>query len=1025
MIGITDFNSESPGGANLIGGNFESGIQIIGTPLNDHPIDESKSLALQTATFANNATIFELIPTIIAGNSIGINGSGDLLPNDNDGVFLHDARALVVSNVVAANKKNGVHIQGNPTFGFPNAINSLVLGNKIGTLANGTVTTDSETGQVDQGNGGDGVLIEGDVIDGVPYNGAQYNIVGAVPGSSRSDAEASRNIISGNGGWGVHVSGIGIFHDAPPLTDSDGGVHGDPFPYPSGLAHVYGTVWNTISGNYIGTDSTGSSPAPNIDGGVLIDDAAEFTIIGNIEADLQHQWFGNVISGNGLQSATNAPGVEITGPKTAVAVVGADFIGLTAAGDAALANHGPGVLISNGAIENNVGGDTYMANLGARNYIAGNDGPGVEIENCYDLLRADENGNPKSSLTANWPAEMQKGTNFFGNNIVGNWIGLGVQISYDEDGTPVTFTPIPIGNKGDGILIHNSSNTRIGGALPMWTRNIVSANGDASHPGNGIHITGSKSFLNFVEQDFIGTDPTGTAISDGTLSYGNAGDGVRIDGDSTSGYANHNLINGTGLGFNLFKHTIDQGIASGDIGGAREETVLDAFSEADMGNVISGNVNGVQIAGGASNIIAGGNFIGTDFGGANALPNSQNGVLITNGATYNEITAGVRYTSQDVPVDFDDPDGPKQRVLWGEAVVQPVISGNAASGVTIQGAGTAYNIISGALIGTTGDGTGRLGNVGDGVLIQSGANTNAIQSTVLSVPEELPPDTPPSEQVVTSVKKTNTISANGTTEAPKAGVHISGSTTHDNVVYSSFIGTNEQGDSGLGNTDDGVLIDSGAYSNKIGNDNFSDSNAATSGNIIVGNRRFGVSIQGTGTNSNAVAQNRIGLNQTFASIANGTTGGSGGGVEIADGPKETNVTVNWIAANTGPGILVDGGDGLFDDDSENKLIVNWIGVKPDPSVPSHYIAAANTDNEVFIRSSSGTWLQGSVIGGSPQNGVQISSSYETVLFLNFIGIGPSGENVANTGNGVLVDGCPFRQPHLRFDGVPRQAGVIH
>jgi hypothetical protein len=155
---------------------------------------------------------------------------------------------------------------------------------------------------------------------------------------------------------------------------------------------------------------------------------------------------------------------------------------------------------------------------------------------------------------------------------------------------------------------------------------------------------------NLVEGNYIGTDKTGT------LQLGN-GDGVQV-------LAPQNTIGAT-------------------VSGGR--------------NVISGNaMNGVDLAGAEGGLgmnLVEGNYIGVDASGTTALPNSDSGVLIENGAPNNTIGATV-------------------------SGGRNVISGNGASGIFLDGAGGAK--IEGNRIGTDKTGTAPLPNGGSGVLAYGG-----------------------------------------------------------------------------------------------------------------------------------------------------------------------------------------------------------------------------------------------------------------------------------------------------------------
>jgi len=114
------------------------------------------------------------------------------------------------------------------------------------------------------------------------------------------------------------------------------------------------------------------------------------------------------------------------------------------------------------------------------------------------------------------------------------------------------------------------------------------------------------------------------------------------------------------------------------------------------GNVISGNTNvGLHLSGTAYALVYG-NRIGTDVTGTSALANSGGGVLLNDGARYNRIGGS--------------------RVGEGN-----VISGNGDRGVKIAGGDAQRNKVYGNWIGASIDGGARLGNRFEGVSIQHGS----------------------------------------------------------------------------------------------------------------------------------------------------------------------------------------------------------------------------------------------------------------------------------------------------------------
>src|SRR6202040_487601 len=118
-----------------------------------------------------------------------------------------------------------------------------------------------------------------------------------------------------------------------------------------------------IQGNFIGTDVTGAANLGNSSEGVFLSSTTN-AVVGGTTAGAR-----NIISGNGNR------GVQITG-GSGHQVLG-NYIGVNAAGAAAIGNKAPGVQLSNTAV-NTVGGTV----AGASNVISGNGSFGVLITNA-------------------------------------------------------------------------------------------------------------------------------------------------------------------------------------------------------------------------------------------------------------------------------------------------------------------------------------------------------------------------------------------------------------------------------------------------------------------------------------------------------------------------------------------------------------------------------------------------------------------------------------------------------------------
>ncbi|MBX9790753.1 MAG: right-handed parallel beta-helix repeat-containing protein, partial [Pirellulales bacterium] len=401
----------------------------------------------------------------------------------------------------------------------------------------------------------------------------------------------------------------------------------------------------------------------------------------------------------------------------------------------------------------------------------------------------------------------------------------------------------------------------------------------------------------------------------------------------------------------------------------------------------------------------------TNFGATAAVPNAGSGVLITGGATFNEIIPSVRVEWKY----FDHPteEGVKVKYVWGDHVAQDVVSGNLGAGVTIEGTGTSGNSVLGTLIGvgySSGNMIG-LGNHGPGILVRDGASGNLINQTapqlIIHEPEEL------EDFDFETVTRRSVIVANGTTLAPRAGIEITGAGTSDNQVYNSFIGTNELGATNLGNTGDGVLITASASGNQLGDDG--------AGNTIAKNGARGVAIRGLNQGISAwsldeddylhltlAALDGIEVDGTYAisgltfydqqlnsqavttatvvSINGNTietdvlvtltgtlTANLGAAYVVMEGANENTVRDNWIGTNQEESDLGNAGDGLL---VTGSGALNWL-----------------TDNRIFFNGGHGVALA----AGANQNIVGTKIENEVTL-------GAANDIFDNDGNGVLITG---------------------
>jgi hypothetical protein len=442
----------------------------------------------------------------LEGNFIGTNPAGTVAQgNAGPGIYMEWAGSNIIGgttasarNLISGNGGNGITIQG---VGVSES--NQILGNYIGTNISGTAAL---------GNGGHGVSIQ--------------NSNGNVVGQSVAGA---RNLISGNGGSGVWISGS--------------------------------TYFNKVQGNYIGTDATGTARLGNGVNGVTVRDGAFWNNIGGVGTE------GNLISGN----VGNGVVITATGQVVANTVSG-NYIGTNLSGTAPLSNTINGVLVDN-ASGNHIGGFVE----GHRNIISGN------WENGVVLFGAGSKDNK-------------------------------VQVNYI--GTNASGT-LSLGNRYRGVLIVSGSSNIIGGTTPEL-RNLISGNGDS-----GIDIRSQQynqfASNNVIQGNYIGTDATGTAAvgnqfagvnltswTSGTLLGGpEVGARNLISGNPYYGIvmfnANGSKIQNNYIGTNASgTGPLGNGITAIHMSDSYTNTIGGAVG---LGNLIAYNGNGIEIDSGEGNVI--------------------------------------------------------------------------------------------------------------------------------------------------------------------------------------------------------------------------------------------------------------------------------------------------------------------------------------------------------------------------------------------------------------------------------------
>ena len=204
-----------------------------------------------------------------------------------------------------------------------------------------------------------------------------------------------------------------------------------------------------VSGNFIGTNATGTAAQANAETGVLINAGSGHTIGGTVAAAR------NLISGN------TGHGIQVLLGVAMNHQVQGNFIGTNASGSGAIGNEGDGVEMLSGTdnvINCTVGGTS----AGAGNVISANTGSGVQF--------------------------ITVGTN---NLVQGNLIGTDASGSND------------LGNGSAGVAITEADNCTIGGTV-AGAGNVISGNG-----AEGVRVNSPTATGNLVQGNRVGTRSDG------------------------------------------------------------------------------------------------------------------------------------------------------------------------------------------------------------------------------------------------------------------------------------------------------------------------------------------------------------------------------------------------------------------------------------------------------------------------------------------------------------------------------------
>ncbi|MBU1669959.1 MAG: right-handed parallel beta-helix repeat-containing protein [Actinobacteria bacterium] len=530
-VHVTDGSaSNTIGGAaasdrNVISGNSADGVRVSGSTDNTISANYIGLASDGTTAIMNNGNGVYLT-TAATGNTVGGSTSGRrniISGNNNCGVNMFIASSNTVAGNYIGTDVDGDEDEGNAQSGVMvrNGSNNVTVGgaaagegnvisgnesdgvhieDSIGVTVSGNLIGTDSTGTQDRGNTGEGVHLLNP--------GATGNTVGGT-------TAAERNVISGNNGGGVYI-------DA-----GDG---------------------NTVEGNFIGTDQTGTAAVPNWRGVAIDNGGAANTVGGATMAER------NIISGN------NDNGVYLG--ICSNSVISGNYIGLDVGGANALGNNSEGVKVAAGAADVTIGGDA----AGTGNVISSNGRSGIDI-----------------------------GGGGSGIDIKGNYIGL------DASGT------MDRGNSMDGVRVVSWADVVIGGGAAAQ-RNVISDNGM-----NGVSLNTAATTT--IQGNYIGTDAAGAA------DMGNAGcgvsvsssDGTVVGGASAGNKINHNTMQGVYMNMSADCQVVENQIRENGAAGVTVEWASALRNRLSRNSIYRNGSPGIELLNGgnadyASPVFSSGSF---------------------------------------------------------------------------------------------------------------------------------------------------------------------------------------------------------------------------------------------------------------------------------------------------------------------------------------------------------------------------------------------------------------------------------
>jgi hypothetical protein len=331
----------SPGAANLISGNLQSGVEIHGDSLSDNEGANFTADASQNKVYGNiiGLDLYGMVPVPNVVHGVDLNRGA----NQN----LIGGTGTYERNTISGNGASQVEISGAGT------IQNVVQHNFIGLSSAGKLLSGGQslTAGVSIDKGGSQNEVGG------PVTGTGNVIGGLLFGIEMTGSKTTKNNVDGNY--------IGLDESGKHAAANDTGI------LLSGVVNdfVGAQRRNVISGNVIGIDVDGGG-ADFVESNLIGTDKSGLVGIGNqIGVRLEGGTMFDTVEYNTISGNANF-GVLITGAATQDSIIWGNTIGLNSAG-AALGNGRHGIFITNGASKTLIGGGGNISNVIADNGIDG------------------------------------------------------------------------------------------------------------------------------------------------------------------------------------------------------------------------------------------------------------------------------------------------------------------------------------------------------------------------------------------------------------------------------------------------------------------------------------------------------------------------------------------------------------------------------------------------------------------------------------------------------------------------------